>query len=71
MGEISALHIVYIGCIYVHVCTCEGRDSIVSCGNDLAVQNESYEYNKVVRYYKLYMQAKVATNVMAVLTETD
>ena len=41
----------------MRVCTCEGRQSIVACGNDLVgVHDESYEGNKVVRCYKLYIQ---------------
>jgi len=46
--------------MYMRVWTCEGRQSIVACGNDLVVYDESYEENKVVRYYKLCVQANAA-----------
>jgi len=50
--------------MYMRVCTCEGRQSIVACGNDLVVvYDESYEGNKVVGYYKLCVQANAAANL--------
>jgi len=56
----------------MRVCTCEGRQSFVACGNDLVVvYDESYEENKVVRRYKLYTQANAAANFMVELTEVD
>ena len=72
MGQISVLPIEYLGFLYIYiyiyiymrVCTCEGRQSIVACGNDLVgVHDESYEENKVFRCYKLYIQANAAANL--------
>jgi hypothetical protein len=61
--------IVYKGFICMHVCTCEGTESIAACGNDLVgVQDESYEENKVVRCYKLVI---AAAKFKAELTEIN
>jgi hypothetical protein len=54
VGQISVVPIVYVGFICVHVCSCDGKESIVACGNDLVgVHDARFEENKVVRCYKL------------------
>jgi hypothetical protein len=58
------LPIVYVGFIRVHVCSCDRRESIVACGNDLVrVHDARYEENKVVRCYKLKILANAAAKL--------